>query len=589
MAMSGNGCFLRILLIIGYFWGHSLWAGELVGELDKTQGNTADRFVYTLSIDGNFKGQPDFPAIDGVTIQQGGREESTQIFNGNYSRTVRLRYILTPTHPGTFEIPEITLTIDGKVERTLPLAFTVKEIDPAEQRKQKYFVEREVSKDSVYEGEVFSITDRIFVGASIDGRPQVAPLELPAGFRVFSLDSSNSYSKNIAGTTFQVIEQRYFVIADSSGEFAIPPFVAQVSVPQRNNRRRRNPFDFFGQTGVPKRMQSPARPIEVLPLPTEGRSSNFSGLVGEFGLDVEVTPRQVEVGGNVTVTAEIKGIGETENMESLNLEADQNTLKIYKDKPIDGDTLDYNKGIIGKREFKFAVVPHVTGTKDLGSLSVDYFDPHLKQYKTLHADLGAIDVSAMTTSAKKEDTLPIPMSSPQVKKTEIAQLGSDILGLHSAEQLMSHDSVEGTVGILLTLVLIGGGGLVIVSYVLSIRRLTQDERRMRTAYRQAFKRYQDKKQMLQSKKLNTHELAKSLESTVKEYLADRLMVTTDAMTIRDLEQLLKGRHIHGEDVAKFIQLLQEIDRVKYSPEAKLNLESFLSNLESLLLKLEKQC
>ena len=45
-------------------------AGQIIGELDKSRGNTADTFLYTLSIEGDFSGRPVFPQIDGMIVRQ---------------------------------------------------------------------------------------------------------------------------------------------------------------------------------------------------------------------------------------------------------------------------------------------------------------------------------------------------------------------------------------------------------------------------------------------------------------------------------------------------------------------------------------
>ena len=61
MVMTGKKrilfCLMSLLVSV------ELLAGSITGELDKTQGNVDDTFVYTLTIEGQFSSEPQFPNI----------------------------------------------------------------------------------------------------------------------------------------------------------------------------------------------------------------------------------------------------------------------------------------------------------------------------------------------------------------------------------------------------------------------------------------------------------------------------------------------------------------------------------------------
>ena len=163
------------------------------------------------------------------------------------------------------------------------------------------------------------------------------------GFRVFGFDNVNQYSKNIGGKDYTVIEQRYVLIGDEAGEFVIPPFVAQVTIPSRSRRSQRISLVSFSSSGTPKRIKSPATPLTVKALPTNGRTKQFSGLVGNFSIQGDLKPKQAQVGDNISVNISIVGDGETTGMKELLLDLPRDKFKVYEDKPVDGDALDFEK------------------------------------------------------------------------------------------------------------------------------------------------------------------------------------------------------------------------------------------------------
>lgn len=60
-------------------------------------------------------------------------------------------------------------------------------------------------------------------------------------------------------------------------------------------------------------VRAAAARVRVLPLPEEGRPTQFSGAVGEFELHTEAEPREVAVGEVVTLTLEVRGRGNFEH------------------------------------------------------------------------------------------------------------------------------------------------------------------------------------------------------------------------------------------------------------------------------------
>ncbi|NRA63505.1 MAG: protein BatD [Pseudobacteriovorax sp.] len=419
-----------------------VFGGKIVAELDQNSGTTTDQFVLSIEIEGSFRELPEVPKIDGLSIRPGGRQQSTQIINGVRTSSVTLNYIIEPISEGVFTIPEITLEIDGDVLKTLPLTLTVAKPNRDEVRRRPYFVEREVSPKEVYVGQVFYITERIFIGGPIAGNPGLSPLSVPADVKLMPFDKNPQFSRNLNGKTYRVIEQKYAGIANKDGQVVIPPALVELEL---NPTGRRSPGSILGGIFPPRgrmiRVKSEAASIEVKPLPVEGRSTEFSGLVGQFELEATLSTASVKTNENVTITARVMGEGHTQSMIDIKLPSLGAKFKVYDDKPEDHDSLVYPKGMIGDRRFSFAVVPQVPGDFPLGEIRLQIFDPIEETYKWLTRDLGTLAVAQGDEAMVVGDGT-VQNSSVNPISRDIEVIGSDIVGFASVSQILDEQDLS---------------------------------------------------------------------------------------------------------------------------------------------------
>lgn len=115
--------------------------------------------------------------------------------------------------------------------------------------------------------------------------------------------------------------------------------------------------------------------LSISPLPELGQPENFSGAVGQFAFDVDVTPSDVAVGDLITAVMKIRGTGYLEEISPPRVSPGRH-FKVYNPKPSSGR----NKG---EKIFEQILIPQSTNAVRISSVSFSFFDPRAGTYKTI--------------------------------------------------------------------------------------------------------------------------------------------------------------------------------------------------------------
>jgi hypothetical protein len=134
-------------------------------------------------------------------------------------------------------------------------------------------------------------------------------------------------------------------------------------------------MSFFGFTTLETPFDIRVRPItiSIVPLPTDGRPSDFSGAIGQFAFDVQASPTSLAIGDLVTVTMKIRGEGYLESMIPPRISSGGN-LRTYDPKLVPGGA--------GEKVFEQTVIPQSTNAA-IPSVSFSYFDARAAAYRTI--------------------------------------------------------------------------------------------------------------------------------------------------------------------------------------------------------------
>ncbi|HZM05451.1 MAG TPA: BatD family protein, partial [Candidatus Saccharimonadales bacterium] len=145
----------------------------------------------------------------------------------------------------------------------------------------------------------------------------------------------------------------------------------------------------------------------ILPLPIAGRPAGFSGAVGQFEVNSELSDTHSIAGDPLTLRMKVTGSGSFDrvNTTMLGLVDGWKTYQpTAKFQPAD------SAGYSGERDFEQAVIPTQAGRQTLPALAFSFFNPVTKEYETKRTAALSVDVSAAAGGLTSTAPAPSPSS-----------------------------------------------------------------------------------------------------------------------------------------------------------------------------------
>lgn len=429
---------VTVMLMVLLFPSALCRAAEVTATLDRPSVEAGNGAILSVKISGGAPERIGIPEVAGLVIQQHGQNQQMQMGNGGISRSVTYNYVVGSHQAGEYEIPAISVTVNGEQFTTQPLKLKVTAAEaepepPAEDTAGtgKFgFLTVElagVTRKHAYVGEIAPVIIRAWLPA--DSRAQLRSGIQPegSGFTLHNVSERPQQQQEMRdGKRYLVVTWYGGISATKAGKFPAALSV-DATIAIRDNsapkRRRGGPFDdpFFGgifedlnQPMIQKdvTLKSEDQEIEVRPLPEEGRPADFTGAVGDFKFDGVRIPSMWTTGEPNQITAKVTGSG---NFALLNAPAPipGDAWKIYpgKDDFKAGDQASFS----GSKDFQFSAVPKKGGAQNV-SLQFSYFDPAKEAYQTLVRPIQPIQVSGKDLVEIEPAVVP-PSTEKPVKKT----------------------------------------------------------------------------------------------------------------------------------------------------------------------------
>lgn len=305
--------------------------------------------------------------------------------NGKPSLTQTYGFQFIAQSPGSYTIPAIKVSVNGKNFSTKPISFKVldpKTIDSGDaERSPDIYVRLETSTKDPVVGEQVVADIVLYFKSEIEvSNYNTVPGWKAEGFWKEELNNpaqARSTSVIINGIRYKRARLlQYALFPTKAGELTLSPY--NLTVRLRNNRRTsRDPFNFsFGQEN---------KELKTLPVTLEvGRppavtNAEYIGAVGEFQIKRTIKPGSAYVGESVEIITEITGSGnvpllnkpEYEFPESLELYNPQETTNITRD----------NRLIAGKKVFTDIVIARNNGSYSIPEKRIATFNPATNAYE----------------------------------------------------------------------------------------------------------------------------------------------------------------------------------------------------------------
>jgi len=403
-------CFFMLMATSSVVWADTVTFEATVNS-SKISLNEVMQLTLTVTGSKDNLDPVSLPVIDGFSAKYLGPSTSVSIVNGDYHSERSFIYNLFPNKVGHFQIPPISATIAGQTYVTKPIDIEVVEnaaglqasnsppdqnqAPSAESLKDKILIMVAVDQTEVYLNQRIPMSVKLLVNGVPMRDIQFPPQFEKNGFTVDDFQKPQQYSQGLNGIKYDVVEFKTNIYPTHRGDVSIGPIQIAGNIIYKSGRN--NPFNqdnnFFG-TDIfnnffdayaerPVTITSPVIHLHVSPLPQEARPPDFSGAVGQFDFQASVSPSHVRAGDPITLKMDLKGSG---NFKSAQMPVFQGKgFKTYDPQIKEG---------VDEKTAEQVIIPTLARIQQVPALRFSYFDPSVKDYRTVTQGPFAIQVKA---------------------------------------------------------------------------------------------------------------------------------------------------------------------------------------------------
>ncbi len=417
--------------------------------------SSTSRTVYKVVIHGTQQNpQGSLPQVPGLRISNNPQSlRSANFINGVPSVRVELNFQVQPQRTGSFTVPSWKVIIEGKSYQVPPAVLQV--LDPSQKEKQAQqdlrqaaFLELPLPRSYFFEGETIMTSLTLFIWDRLPvNRIENAPIKIGESFSSNNLGKWAEEKRNVSrnGKIYSTFTWPVALTAAMAGTKEIS-FTVNLRV--RVNSRKNSPFaspffndPFFGFGREESlTVELPRKSIEIKPLPSTNRPSDYSGAIGNFRAQSSVDANQVEVGDPVRLNFSIEGKGNFAAIPAPVLESNEE----FKIGP-PAFLFEGNEEIKseGRQNFEFILTPQKAGNLKITTLNFSYFDPIQEKYSTIMGNKISLFVKPgekwIEPPNQTESQNPMP-STIAMSTNDLFQTASDPGIWHSSLQPKSIES-----------------------------------------------------------------------------------------------------------------------------------------------------
>jgi hypothetical protein len=530
---------------------------------------------------------PALPEIPGcvVRVLRGGADSSqVLIINGRMqqTRTRTYQYELTPTKPGELVIPAVSVNVDGKTLETKPRRLIVRHSNVDE----LLWAEITCDDTKLYVGEQARFTLTIGVKPAEAGRYTLSEREMRgrfegSNFGPFPADVNIGQTRRTmpdgSRQLYYTYEMSTDYIADRPGTLTFDDVVVGMDYPTRFERDMFLDLRVVGSRRLRVRPKVP--PIDVLPLPAEGRPANFNGAVGRYHVSVTAEPISVRVGDPIELTIDISGDGPLETLPAPDLTAQTQLTESFR---VPGEALAGDL-VGGRRRFKQLIRAKHADVTEIPPIDYPYFDPQREQYVAATSEPIPLTVTAaelLEVADLTEITTP-----PAERPTTGLEPLRGLRGNETSEQALL--ARVQPIGVAHILAAAGAPAAAFLAFwgcsaIVQARRRDPARRRRQAALRHARQR------LNQARALPPRDLAREIEATLAAYLADRVNEPAARFIGQGALDFLQQRGAKPELRDRCSKVIERCELASYGGATESDAESIAEQARACLTLLEKE-
>ncbi|MBK3867619.1 protein BatD [Pseudomonas stutzeri] len=344
-------------------------AAGLFARVDRTQLSIDETLELSLETQGDAAfGKPDLQPLDQL-FEVFDTRQVNRLSNSNGEARATTRWLITlrPRQTGYVIIPPLQLGEWSSEPITLLVQESLK--DTESDQLAPIFVDASVDQESVYVQAQVILTLRIYHSVSLYDDSTLSPLQMPDAL-VERLGEPRTYEKTINGIRHGVIEVRYALFPQKSGELTIPAqlFSATTVASDSNSL-------FGSRSGRSTQVRSPSIPLTVKSKPAD-YPADAPWLPARSLTLIEAwspEPEKAQVGESLTRSLLLKAEGLTSTQLPAIGMPQGTDLRRYPDQPSLADEVNAS-GLVGSREQREALIPTRSGALQVEPLEVIWWN-----------------------------------------------------------------------------------------------------------------------------------------------------------------------------------------------------------------------
>ncbi|CAK9888290.1 MULTISPECIES: BatD family protein [Pseudomonas] len=357
------------VLVFSLFLALQVQAAALLASVDRTRLNAGETLELTLETqDVTQFGKPDLTPLDASFEVRGTRQVNS--LNSLDENSANTRWIITllPRQSGSVEIPALQL---GEVH-SQPISLQIQANEVSSENHGPVFIDASLDQPEVYVQAQAVLTLSIYHSVPLYDDSSLSPLQLDNA-KVEPLGESRTFEKVIDGVRHGVIEMRYAIYPQQSGDLKIPALTFSATAAQNDAEQELN----TPRAGKQVQVSSTPLVLTVEPIPADYPADTpwlpANSLTLEEHWSPDPAQQQTQIGDSLTRTV----ILQAEGLSSAQLPPLPGTevtgLRRYPDQPQLRNQVN-DRGLLGVREEREALVPTHAGRLELPSQEVVWWN-----------------------------------------------------------------------------------------------------------------------------------------------------------------------------------------------------------------------
>ena len=374
--------FLLLLITIFLMFSQICFAKNvsITAETNKMIVSEGDTIELTVTIDGNFNGEPELPNLDDFSILSQGVLNQTNIINFEYNKQMVYQYTLQPKKTGKLTIDSICINDRGSILKTKPIEITVTNgytpktntrrrtpirsnlpSFPFFNDSRKVILDANISKTNAYVGEQVILNLDILSGQDDYIKARVLPPSSKS-FLTQSIEPAEFSSKQMFSRWMNCETRKFVLYPLDEGNLTIESFIVNYQTRFRNWQQQST-----------KKFNLTAKKLP------EPRPENYANGVGNFVMTASTDSNNAQIGKPLTLSVTIEGNGNASGI-SINIPEFDGITKFNTNEKTEKHIQGNN--VIETKTITITLIPQKTNGI-IPELTASFFDPEYENYYTL--------------------------------------------------------------------------------------------------------------------------------------------------------------------------------------------------------------